>query len=105
MWRVGAARSNRPIGSGWRSGFAGEERVAEHFVGTRFVFAGRAAEGVDRGSCPYVDETYVLEHHLPARTGQPAGDSTSPQIDVPKGCERNGPAVGDIGELQPTARA
>ena len=41
-----------------------------------------AAERVDRLADHYVGETAVLQHLPPARTGQPAGNSTSPQVDV-----------------------
>ena len=35
------------------------------------------------GSDLDVAETGVLEHLLPARTGQPSGDSAGPEVDVP----------------------
>jgi hypothetical protein len=37
---------------------------------------------------------------VPALTGQPAGDSTGPQVDVAHRLDGYGPAVGDVGELQ-----
>ena len=52
-----------------------------------------------------VDESRFFEHLLPARTGQPAGDSAGPEVDVAQRLGWNGPAVGDVGELQPAARA
>ena len=45
------------------------------------------------------------EHRPPARTGQPASDSTSPQVDVAPRLGGDGPAVGDVGELQHAAGA
>ena len=55
------------------------------------------------GPITHVGESCLLEHLLPARTGQPAGDSAGPQVDVAQRLGRNGSAVGDVGELQHAA--
>jgi hypothetical protein len=70
-----------------------------HVEGAGLFLAGRAAEDVDSGAGGDVGEAGVLEHFLPARTGQPAGDSSSPQVDVAQGLGPDGVAVGDVGEL------
>ena len=62
-------------------------------------FAVSATEGVDGWTDGDLVEAAVLEHLLPARTGQPSGDSTGPQIDVAYRFERYGAAVDDVGEL------
>jgi hypothetical protein len=80
-----------------------EERVAEHFEGSGFRFAGSAAEGVDRRADLDVDEAGLFEHLLPARTGQPPGNSAGPQIDVAQCLWWHGSTVGDVGELQGSA--
>src|SRR5579885_1901834 len=92
---------------GWwsRSGFAGEEGVAVHLIRPGLLLAGRAAEGVSGRPDGHIGEAGVLEHLLPARTGQPAGNSASPQVDVPQRLGWHGPAVGDFRELEHTARA
>src|SRR5207302_8034174 len=69
------------------------------------VFAFGTSERVDRLAGHHVSEAAVLEHLPPARTGQPAGYSTGPQVDVAHRLEWYGPAVGDVGELQPPAWA
>jgi hypothetical protein len=66
-------------------------------------FAGRAAEGAGPRPVGDVGKAGVFEHLLPARTGQPAGDSSSPQIDVAQGLGGDGVAVGDVSELQRAA--
>ena len=80
-------------------GFPREERVPVDVVGTRLFFAGRAREGVDWWADLYSDEPHVFEHLLPARTGQPAGNSAGPEIDVTQGLGWYRSAVGDVGEL------
>src|SRR5205823_2249199 len=60
----------------------GCECVAEHLIGARLLFAGRAGECVDRRADLHVGEASVLEHLLPTRTGQPPGDSAGPEIDI-----------------------
>ena len=45
-------------------------------------------------------EAGLFEHRLPARTGQPACDSTGPEVDVAECGVGDGIAVGDVGELQ-----
>ncbi len=83
---------------------SGEEREAEHLEGPGVGFAGGAGERIDRLADHDIREAGLLEHRLPARTGQPAGDSTGPQVDVAHHLRRHGTAVGDVGELQPAAR-
>jgi hypothetical protein len=122
-WRTGAYRSSRSaryarpyLGgkrcipneagvhvSSTRRGLwpAGEEGVAEHLKASCVVLAGRAAEGIDRVTDMNAGEAGVFQHLPPARTGQPASYSTGPQVDVAQGPGRDGPAVGDVGELQP----
>ena len=41
---------------------------------------------------------------MPALTGQPTGNSTGPQVDVSHRLGGDGSTVGDVGELQHTAR-
>jgi hypothetical protein len=60
-----------------------EERVAVDVEGACFVLAGRAEERVDRWADFDFGEACLFEHLLPARTGQPAGDSPGPEVDVP----------------------
>ena len=62
-----------------------------------------ASKGVDRLSDRDGAEAGLFEHRLPARTRQPAGDSTGPQINVAHRVGRHRTPVGDVGELQPTA--
>src|SRR5690606_41167492 len=57
----------------------------------------------NRYADPPDDEAALLEHPTPARPGQPAGDSTGPEVDVLGGGLRYRPPVGDVGELQPAA--
>jgi hypothetical protein len=70
----------------WRvsrsGGAACHERVAVYLERAGLVRALGAAEGVDRLAGYDVGEAAVLQHLLPARTGQPAGYSTGPQVDV-----------------------
>lgn len=101
VWRVGHL-----VAPGGRSGrLAGHEGVAVHLERPGFVLSSGTAEGVDRRSDLDGFEAGVLEHFLPARTGQPASDSTGPQVDVPQCPRRHWPAVGDVGELQHPAGA
>lgn len=82
-----------------------EECVAVDLERPCIRFAVSATEGVDGWTDDDLVEAAVLEHLLPARTGQPSGDSTGPQIDVAYRFERYRAAVGDVGELQGVARA
>jgi hypothetical protein len=66
-------------GSSWAPS---EERVAVDVEGARLVLTGCLGEGVDGRSDRHTDESDVFEHLLPARTGQPAGYSAGPEIDV-----------------------
>src|SRR2546423_8751527 len=92
------ARLSRRDGTSFR--FVGEEGVAVDLVGACLFFADRAAEGIGGWSDLDVDEACVLEHLLPARTGQPAGDSAGPKVDVAQGLGRHRPTVRDVGELE-----
>ena len=83
----------------------GHERVAVHIEGAGVGLAFGAAEGVGRLADHHIGETAVLEDLLPARTGQPAGYSTSPQVDVAHRLNGYGAAVGDVGELESPAGA
>src|ERR1700716_3173086 len=83
------------------SGSASKERVAVHLERSPLFFSGGAAKGVDRVADLDVDKSCVLEHLVPARTGQPARDSAGPQVDVAQSLGRHRPSVGDVGELQP----
>src|SRR5690349_6916538 len=75
----------------------------EDLVRAGVALAGCAAEGVDRRSDFDVREAEVLEHRLPARTGQPARDSAGPEVDVAQRLGRDRPAVGDVGVLERAA--
>src|SRR5436190_17230330 len=90
-----------PPALGRRAG--GHECTAVHVEGTGVGLALGAAERVGRLADHHVSEPAVLEHLLPARTGQPAGYSTGPQVDVAHRLDRHGTAVGDVGELEPPA--
>src|SRR6201987_5989872 len=74
---------------GWA---ACHERVAVHVERAGVVLAFGAAKGVDRLAGHHVSEPAVLEHLLPARTGQPASYSTGPQVDVTQRLGRHGGA-------------
>ena len=87
------------------AGLASEERVAVHLEVTSLALSERATEGVDRWSDLDVNETGVFEHRLPTRTGQPAGNSAGPEIDVSQRLGWYGATIGDVSELQPPAGA
>lgn len=86
-------------------GFPREECVPVDVVGPRLFFAGRARERADWWADLYSNEPHVVEHLLPAPTGQPAGNSTGPEIDVAQGLGWYRSAVGDVGELQSASRS
>src|SRR5580693_9089433 len=89
--------SSLPVGTGRAVGPAAcHERVAVHLERAGLALAVGAAEGVDRLTGYYVGEAAVLQHLLPARTGQPAGYSTGPQVDVAQCLDRYRAAVGDV---------
>ncbi len=60
----------------------GEECVAVHLVSACLVLTGCTGECVYWWSDLDLGETGFFEHLLPARTGQPAGNSAGPEIDV-----------------------
>src|SRR5207302_2603607 len=95
----------RPASASSRSCAHSEKRVAVHVEGTCVVSARRAAEGIALWSDFDVDEAGVLEHLLPSRTGEPAGDSAGPEVDVAQRLGWHGSTVGDVGELQTSVRA
>ena len=95
--RVVFLTGNRTAGRSCRS--SGPECEAEHLVGAGVGLAAGAGECVDRVADPDIDESGVVENCLPARTGQPAGNSTSPQVDVAQRPRGDRAAVGDVGEL------
>src|SRR6266851_8153005 len=59
-----------------------QERVAVHLERAGLVLALGAAERVECLADYHVRETAVLQHLPPAHTGQPAGYSTGPRVDV-----------------------
>ena len=71
-----------------------------HVEGAGVSLAGGAAEGVGCLAGQHAGEAAVTEHFLPARTGQPAGYSTGPQVDVAERLDGYRAAVGDVGELE-----
>ncbi len=77
-----------------------EEGIAVDLEGTGIRFPVGTTERVD--GCPDGDplEPGFFEHLLPARTGQPTGNSTGPQINVAHCLDRHWATVGDVGELQ-----
>ena len=87
------------------AGLSREKRVAVDVEGTRLRFAGRTRESVDW--CPdlHCFEARVFEHLVPARTGQPAGNSAGPEVDVSQRLGRDRASVGDVGELQGATRS
>src|SRR5215471_11402027 len=101
--RSGCWPGTRPGKPAWRP--AGHERVAVHVERAGLVLAFGAAECVDGLADHHVRESAVVQHFLPARTGQPAGYSTGPQVDVAQCLVWYGAAVGDVSELEPTAMA
>ena len=82
-----------------------EECVAVDLERPCIRFAVGATEGVDGRTDGDMFEAAVLQHLLPARTGQPSGNSTGPQIDVAHRFHWYRAAVGDVGELQCAAGA
>jgi hypothetical protein len=87
------------LGHAFRSGPSSEECVSVDVEGACLLLPGGTGERVDWFADLNVDEAGVFEHLLPARTGQPAGDSAGPEIDVSQRLGRHGAAVGDVGEL------
>jgi len=85
---------------GPRVGFAAEEGVAVDLEGAGVGFPAGTPERVDGWSDLDVFEADPGERLVPALTGQPASDSTGPQVDVAHGLDRHGAAVGDVGDLQ-----
>src|SRR4026208_2095153 len=83
-------------------GPVGEEGVAVDLERAGAGFSHRTAERVDGWTDADVLEPGVFEHLLPARTGQPSGNSTGPQIDVAHCLDRDRAPVGDVSELQHT---
>src|SRR5438552_18051166 len=83
----------------------GHECIAVHVERPGVVLAFGAAERVDRRAGHHVGEAAVLQYFPPARTGQPAGYSTGPQVNVAHRLGWHGAAAGDVGELEPPARA
>src|SRR5690242_17299935 len=84
---IGQTHANRPGAMSWLSAAAflsrsREERVSVHGEGARVGFAGGVAEGVVGRPDLHLVEAGLLKHVLPARTGQPACDSTGPEVDV-----------------------
>jgi hypothetical protein len=64
------------------SGVPRVERVSVDLEVACAHFAARATECVDLWADSDVDEPGCFEHALPARTGQPTGDSVGPEVDV-----------------------
>lgn len=77
-----------------------EECVAVDIKRAGIFLTDRATERVNRRSNLNVNKTAVFKHLLPARTGQPSGNSTGPQINVLHRLEWNGKTVSDVSELQ-----
>ena len=90
-------------GSAGRSRAVGEECVAKHVECTRLFFACCSTEGVVRLTDLDAGKAAVFEHLLPARTGQPAGNSAGPEVDVAQRLGWDGSAVGDVCELEAPA--
>jgi hypothetical protein len=85
----------------WSSGgLFGEERVAVDVKLPGLLLALGIAEGVNSLADAHVDESGVLEHFLPAHTGQPTGNSSRPEVDIPDRLLGHLDAVGDVGELE-----
>jgi hypothetical protein len=68
--------------TGGLAGAACQECVAVYLERAGVVLTLGAAERVDCLAGYDAGEPAVLQHLLPARTGQPAGYSTGPQVDV-----------------------
>ena len=82
------------------SGPSSQECVAVDIESACLVFPCRTGKRVDGFANLHVDEPGVFEHLLPARTGQPAGDSAGPKVDVAQRLGWDRPTVRDVGELQ-----
>ena len=82
------------------SGSMGKEGVPVYLERSRLRFTGCATEGVDWWPNRDLHEPGVFQHLLPARTGQPASNSTRPQIDVAHRLDGYRTAIGDVSELQ-----
>src|SRR5262249_55899258 len=84
---------------------AGKERIAVDVVDPGIPLAPRLAERVDGVTDRDNDEADLLEHRRPSCARQASGDSARPQVDVAQCLRWNRLAVGDVGELQRTARS
>jgi hypothetical protein len=89
----------------WLLSRSSEERVAEYGEGAGVGLAAGVAEGVVRRPDLHLVEAGLFEHRLPARPGQPACDSTGPEVDVARRGVGYGVAIRDVGELQHAAGA
>lgn len=90
-----------PLGIGR---FACQEGVAVDLAGSGVGVSSDAADGVDGFADGDAGEADLGQHRLPARTGQPAGYLTGPEVDVPSRSFRHPESVGDCGERPPAAR-
>ena len=82
-----------------------QESVAEHLEPAGIGLAARAAKGIHRPADLEINETRIPHHLLPACTRHATSDSSGPKVDVAHGSFRYRLPVGDIDELQNTARA
>jgi hypothetical protein len=66
--------------------------------------AARPTERVNRFADVDIGEAEFVQHPRPACTRQASGNSTGPQVDLSERLLGDGSAVGDVGELQDSAR-
>lgn len=100
--RPGSARHRPPEDS---TRLATKKRIAVHLELTGLLFTAGTSKRVTGRPNLDVDKSGLLEHSLPARARQAAGNSSRPQVNVADRRLRYGFPVCDISELQPSARA
>jgi hypothetical protein len=86
------------------SALATYEGVAEDLEFACIWLALGTAKGIDGRTDLHVNEATVFDHLCPGCTRQTTGNSGRPKIDVGDGRCRDWSAVGDVCELQVTAR-
>src|SRR5216684_6917166 len=87
------------------SRLAPKERISVNLEPPGILLAVGSAESVGRRADPHVDETDFLHDRPPAFARKATGNSSGPKIDVLDGRSGDRLAVGNVGELQMSARA
>src|SRR5258708_16925992 len=86
------------------SRLASKERIAVNLEPPSILLAVGSAECVGRRADPHVDEADFLHDRPPAFARKATGNSSGPKIDVLDGRSGDRFAVGNVGELQMSAR-